>query len=249
MVPNFSDPCPLSWANKAPKAAKNLRHSPLPSSIFQFSHLSPVLPSRLVNPLRLLSFAPEVSGSPRRKDCEIHFVQTKESAPPSWAAASPKRVTLPTQRRSHLRATVALIIRVCVSLSRRARGHYLFMCVCGLWVRRRENREIAPSPSQDLAPPQAPLCGEKSAPGCQQRQRPASRLFRLEIYIFSSIFDPFPAIFPSHFPHWRSTMNPVENFFRRVWSWIKIRVLWLVSWISGEDSCDNDVEGWFLVNF
>lgn len=39
-------------------------------------------------------------------------------------------------------------------------------------------------------------------------------------------------------------MNAVTNFFRRVWSWIKFRVLWLVSWITGEEKpCEKDVEG------
>ncbi|XGW17843.1 hypothetical protein V3C99_002449 [Haemonchus contortus] len=39
-------------------------------------------------------------------------------------------------------------------------------------------------------------------------------------------------------------MNVVVDFFRRVWSWLKFRVLWLIDFISGEDRVpEKDVEG------
>ena len=38
-------------------------------------------------------------------------------------------------------------------------------------------------------------------------------------------------------------MNPVVNFLRRAWSWIKIRVLWLIDFCMGEDEFDKDIEG------
>ncbi|EYB84030.1 hypothetical protein Y032_0324g2537 [Ancylostoma ceylanicum] len=39
-------------------------------------------------------------------------------------------------------------------------------------------------------------------------------------------------------------MDVVVNFFRRVWSWLKIRVLWLIDFISGEERvCEKDLEG------
>uniref|UniRef100_A0A0K0D928 Uncharacterized protein n=1 Tax=Angiostrongylus cantonensis TaxID=6313 RepID=A0A0K0D928_ANGCA len=38
-------------------------------------------------------------------------------------------------------------------------------------------------------------------------------------------------------------MDDVRNFFRRVWSWLKFRVLWLVDLITGgERTCDKDIE-------
>lgn len=41
-----------------------------------------------------------------------------------------------------------------------------------------------------------------------------------------------------------TTMNEVVEFVRRAWSWLKIRVLWLVDFLSCEERvCEKDVEG------